>query len=340
MAVGEVHPDDGPYAGVGEGLVDVLGRGGPSVHLADDPPAAVVPGAHGDRRRAVAPGRDPELGLLVQGVDEVTEGPGLLPLEVLCEVGLDHVVGRAVDVHNRDPQELRGVDGLVVVQAEHRAVDLLHPRTNEGLGDVDRDALVVEEVGLQRDHLAEAGARRPQRVVADDSGDRLPLLPQAVRQEDLGRSDVDAPHHADGVDVLVGEVRQPRVRIGVPQALGVVEVLAVLRQGIIGLGRIGQDPVDDVLGADVLRHAGLDGQPVGFLNLHATGMPIARFIFAPDHSRNEMMELMSSFLFLLSVRPSLLFPCWGMRCFGNGISIVWYAAISFVSCAGSHRLQF
>lgn len=240
-----------------------------------------------------------------------------------------------MDVHYRDPQELRGVDGLVVVKTEHGAVDLLHPRPHEGLGDVDRNALIVEEVGLEGHDLAEAGARGPERVVADDSGYRLALLPQAVGQEHLCRADVDAPHHADGVDVLVGEVGQPGVRVGVPQALRVVEVLAVRGQGIVGPGGVRQDPVDDVLGADVLPHAGLDGQPVGFLNLHAKRMPIARFIFAPARSLEERDDGVDVVVPVPVVRapvPSL--PLLGDALLREGDQDSLSGCHFFVSCAG------
>ena len=240
-----------------------------------------------------------------------------------------------MDVHYRDPQELRGVDGLVVVQTEHGAIYLLHPRPHEGLGDVDRDALVVEQVGLERHDLAEAGARGAERMVPDERGYRLSLLPEAVGQEHLGRTDVDAPHHADGVDVLVGEVGQPGVRVGVPQALRVVEVLAVRGQGVVGPGGVRQDPVDDVLGADVLPHAGLDGQPVGFLNLHAKRMPIARFIFAPARSLEERDDGVDVVVPVPVVRapvPSL--PLLGDALLREGDQDSLSGCHFFVSCAG------
>ena len=175
-----------------------------------------------------------------------------------------------MDVEHGDPEESGGVGCTVEVVASDVVEDLVHTGLHKSLGDVYRHAAVVIDVGLHPHDLGEGVPRLPQRVVAYDGVDLLPLLPESVGEKDLGGADVDTPHEPLCL-LLLRDVLPPgeaAIVVGVPEALGVEEFLLVVVEGVVRFLRLAQDEVDLGPRTGVVIDTRLDGKLVSVVYLH------------------------------------------------------------------------
>ncbi|AMK13952.1 hypothetical protein AUP07_0905 [methanogenic archaeon mixed culture ISO4-G1] len=202
MVIRIVHRHDGLNSGIRKGLICLLRERRSAVHLDHDLPAFRGRIPDEDYRRAVAPGGHPGLRLLHEGVDDVLECLRLRLLHLPDHELLDHVVRGGVYVEEGDVQHACRIHRLVVVVALHPAEDLVHALLHELAGLLIRDPHVGEHGRHLHHDLREARLRCAVRVVGDDRIDPLPLLPQPVRQHDLCRRDVYAPHEPLGIQLL------------------------------------------------------------------------------------------------------------------------------------------
>lgn len=279
---GDVHADHRPNAGLGELRVHLVGGGRAARHLGDDFPATVVLVPDEDAGRVVELREVAVFGLLHQGVDDVSDGTGPSLVEDVLDVFLDHVVGRGMDVEQRDAEHLGGLGGAVEVVSHHASEDVVHAGPHEVLGDVDRDPALVEDVGLHPHDLGEDVARPPQGVVRDDGVDPLPLLAEAVCDEDLRGGDVYTPQDTFGVRLL-GDLLPPAetaVGVGVPEALRIEELLLVVGEGLVIPVRFVEYAFDLLVGTRVVLHPRLDGETVCVVDLHVQGHVWIAFIVA------------------------------------------------------------
>ncbi|MDC7951785.1 hypothetical protein PAA26_07060 [Methanomassiliicoccaceae archaeon COG_1] len=107
-------------------------------------------------------------------------------------------------------------------------------------------------------------------MVRDDRVDPLPPLAEAVGEKDLPYVDIYPPQQPDGVFLpcLLLPAAEPAVVEGVPQPLGVEELLLPVGKGIVLLLRLGEEEVDFLFRAGIVPHPSLDGETVGVVYLH------------------------------------------------------------------------